>query len=89
MRELEFLHNTFENGFQSHRTVFPLGDYYFNGGAAADGQMGSIIRVYREWKLSGDSEWLAKIWPKVKKALEFAWYGPGKVSEERFGDGIA
>ena len=84
MRELEFLHNTFENGFQSHRTVFPLGDYYFNGGAAADGQMGSIIRVYREWKLSGDSEWLAKIWPKVKKALEFAWYGPGKVSEERF-----
>jgi len=73
MREIEFLHDVDEKGMQNHRSVFPLGDYRFDGGAAADGQMGSIIRVYREWKFSGDNAWLAKFWPKVKLALEYAW----------------
>ena len=82
MRSIEFMHNTHENGFQEHRSVFPLGNYGFNGAAAADGQMGSIVRVYREWKLSGDTEWLEFVWPQVKKALEFAWYGPGEVENE-------
>jgi uncharacterized protein (DUF608 family) len=84
MRKIEFEHNTFDNGFQTHRSVFPLGDYWFNGPAAADGQMGSIVRAYREWKFSGDQAWLAEIWPKVKKAMQFAWHGPGEVAEERF-----
>ena len=79
MREIEFLHDTHSNGFQAHRSVIPLGEYWFDGPAAADGQMGSIMRVYREWKLSGDTQWLAGIWPKVKSALEFAWTGPGIV----------
>jgi len=84
MRSIEFKHNTFENGFQTHRSVFPVGDYWFNGPAAADGQMGSIVRAYREWKFSGNSEWLSSIWPKVKKAMQFAWYGPGDIREEQF-----
>jgi uncharacterized protein (DUF608 family) len=84
MREIEFLHNTFDNGFQAHRSVIPIGDYWFDGPAAADGQMGTIIRAYREWKLSGDQQWLSKLWPKIKKCLEFAWHGPGKVQDERF-----
>lgn len=84
MREIEFLHNTFDNGFQAHRSVIPLGDYWFDGPAAADGQMGSIVRAYRDWKLSGDDAWLAQLWPKIQKALEFAWKGPGTVSEARF-----
>jgi len=42
-------------------------------GAAADGQFGTIMRVYREWQLSGDDEWLKRIWPDVKKSLEYAW----------------
>ncbi len=73
MREIEFLYDVDEAGFQNHRSVFPLGDYRFDGAAAADGQMGSIIRVYREWKMLGDNEWLATLWPKVKLALEYAW----------------
>ncbi|MBN1996621.1 hypothetical protein JW935_03645 [candidate division KSB1 bacterium] len=84
MREIEFLHDTFDNGFQTHRSVIPLGDYWFDGPAAADGQMGTIVRAYREWKISGDNEWLKKIWPGIKKALEFAWTGPGVVGEARF-----
>jgi non-lysosomal glucosylceramidase len=84
MREIEFLHNTFDNGFQAFRSIVPLGDYWFDGPAAADGQMGAIVRVYREWKLSGDNDWLARLWPKIRKSLEFAWTGPGKVKEDRF-----
>jgi non-lysosomal glucosylceramidase len=86
MREIEFLHNTFEDGFQTHRSVIPVGDYWFNGPAAADGQMGTIVRAYREWKLSGDNDWLARLWPKIKKALEFAWYGSGEPAKEKTGN---
>jgi hypothetical protein len=42
---------------------------------AADGQLGTIIRACREWRLSGDRAWLARIWPDVIRALEFAWLG--------------
>ena len=40
---------------------------------AADGQMGTVIQVYRDWQISGDDAWLAQMWPRAKKALEFAW----------------
>ena len=38
---------------------------------AADGQLGTIIRVYREHTMSADSGFLSRIWPRVKKSLEF------------------
>lgn len=41
--------------------------------AAADGQFGTIMRVYREWHICGDNAWLKKIWPDVRKSLEYAW----------------
>ncbi|HYK37783.1 GH116 family glycosyl-hydrolase [Alloacidobacterium sp.] len=48
-----------------------------SGFAAADGQMGQIIHAWLDWKLSGDDAWLRGIWPRVKKALEFAWVQGG------------
>ena len=41
--------------------------------AAADGQMGQIIKVYLDWHLSGDDAFLRELWPRVKRAIEFAW----------------
>ena len=41
--------------------------------AAADGQFGQICWVYREWRISGDTNWLEKWWPTTKKTLEYAW----------------
>ena len=79
VREVSFMHDTHDNGYQCFRTVFPLSDNWFRS-VAADGQMGNIIRVYREWKNTGDTEWLKMLWPKVKLALEFAWKGSGEVS---------
>lgn len=45
--------------------------------AAADGQMGTIMKTYREWQLSGDNEFLKSVYLDVKKALSFAWIEGG------------
>jgi len=45
--------------------------------AAADGQMGCIMKMYRDWQLSGDDEMLRTLWPHVKKAVEFCWIPGG------------
>lgn len=81
VRETGFNHSTHANGYQCFRTVFPLSDNWFKN-VAADGQMGNIMRVYREWKMSGDDTWLGLVWPNVQHALEFAWKGVGELKEE-------
>jgi len=39
--------------------------------AAADGQLGGIMKVYREWQISGDRDWLAAMYPLAKRSLDF------------------
>ncbi len=58
------------------RETLPTGTGLF-GFAAADGQMGQIMKVYLDWRLSGDSAWLEQMWPRTRKALEFAWIAKG------------
>ena len=86
MRNVEFLHATHpETGCMSFRVQLPLEREKGEGKAAADGQMGCIMKAHREWKLSGDSEWLNQLWPKVKKALEFCWIPGGWDADQ---DGV-
>lgn len=73
MRKVDFLANTDEKGEMVFRSILPLGSGRWNFKPAADGQMGTIMRLYREWKFSGDTEFLSRLWPKAKTALEFAW----------------
>ena len=47
------------------------------GYAAADGQMGQIMHAYLDWLLSGDGTWLNAMWPRIKRAIEFAWVPGG------------
>ena len=75
MRDVEFnyaMHQ--DSGAMPFRVSLPLG-VRSGSGWAADGQMGCIMKVYRDWKICGDDRWLADIWPNVKKALAFAWKG--------------
>ncbi len=51
--------------------------------AAADGQMGAIVKLYREWALSGDDAWLARLWPASRRALSYVWGDSGWDSEAR------
>jgi len=75
-RETDFLVNTREGGRMSFRTLAPVScGSLWDFKPAADGQMGTIVRLYREWQFSGDGDFLARLWPKAKEALEFAWQG--------------
>ncbi|MET9271567.1 GH116 family glycosyl hydrolase [Kribbella sp. NPDC003557] len=37
----------------------------------ADGQTGTILRIYREHQMSKDSAFLRRVWPRVRTAVEF------------------
>ena len=84
MREVEFAHATDENGLMSFRVWLPLARARNFNRAAADGQMGCVMKMYREWQLSGDDERLRALWPDVKKSLAFCWI-PGGWDGDRDG----
>lgn len=48
----------------------------------ADGQCGTILRVYREHQMSPDMSFLNKVWPRVQRAIEWV------VSQDGDGNGI-
>lgn len=78
MREVEFAWATSDDGLMSFRVGLPLERraQEFRR-AAADGQMGCIVKMYRDWQLSGNTELLRRLWPKVRRALEFCWIRGG------------
>jgi uncharacterized protein (DUF608 family) len=77
LREVEFGPQTdAATGLLSFRWKLPLEDAPW-GKAAADGQMGCIMKMYRDWQLSGDTAFLRSLWPKVRKAVEFCWIPGG------------
>ncbi|MDI7274499.1 MAG: GH116 family glycosyl-hydrolase [Anaerolineae bacterium] len=73
MRDADYAYNQHEDGHMGFRLQLPLGSPPSAFHAAADGQMGGILKVYRDWKLSGRTEWLRGLWPRVRKALAYAW----------------
>ncbi|MBQ5971328.1 MAG: hypothetical protein IJL45_02835 [Prevotella sp.] len=77
MRDVEFNYATRENGYMSFRANLPLSEASTYNNVAADGQMGCIMKMYREWQLSGDNKFLSDNWGQVKKVLSFAWTEKG------------
>lgn len=73
MRELEFSCSMREDGRMGFRLMLPVGSPPADFRACVDGQMGAIIKTFREWKICGDTTWLEKLWPSVWKALSYAW----------------
>ncbi len=85
MREVEFAHATDARGHMSFRVLLPLERARDWGLAAADGQMGCLMKLYRDWQLSGDDTLLRRLWPRARKALEFAWIPGGWDADQ---DGV-
>lgn len=73
LRELDYKYNLRGDGDMAFRLQLPLGREPWSFRACVDGQMGGVIKMYREWQICGDTEWLRRYWPQVKKSLEFAW----------------
>jgi uncharacterized protein (DUF608 family) len=71
LREVEFNLSQDDHGHQAFRSSLPLGPTGHDFHAAADGQLGGMTKVYREWRISGDTAWLKSLWPKVRKSLDF------------------
>ncbi len=83
LRRSAFGYSMDDRGALSFRQLLP--DKIARWGfAAADGQMGQIIKVYLDWQQSGDPDFLAEFWPKAKRAIEFAWV-PGGWDANRDG----
>ncbi len=62
-----------DDGATSFRINLPLKNEMTTGRPCLDGQMGEVIKCYREWKLSGDNEWLKSHSESIFKMLEYAW----------------
>ena len=77
MREVEFNYATRADGGMSFRVDLPLEHAQSWSLAAADGQMGCIMKLYRDWQLSGDTDALRGMWGNARKALEFCWLPGG------------
>lgn len=77
LREQELERSMRNTGHVIFRSALPDGppaEVYIVSGqdhAAADGQLGGIMKVYRDWQISGDHAWLARIYPQVQKSLKY------------------
>ena len=79
LRETEFGPSQSDKGHQTFRSAIPIRPIEPDFHAAADGQLGGIMKVYREWRIGGDTDWLRPLWPKVRRSLDYciATWDPG------------
>jgi hypothetical protein len=81
LRHTEFCENQSRQGHQTFRAALPIRPVDHEFYAAADGQLGGIMKVYRDWHIVGDNEWLKKMYPMVKKSMDYCittWDPKGK-----------
>jgi uncharacterized protein (DUF608 family) len=71
MRETEYLFSEDEKGHQTFRASLPIREADHDFHAAADGQLGGIMKAYREWRISGDTDWLLGLWPRIKSSMDY------------------
>ena len=71
LRETEFGPSQDARGHQTFRAALPIRPVEPDFHAAADGQLGGILKVHRDWRISGDTEWLRRLWPRVRQSLDY------------------
>ena len=71
LRETEFFVDQNTEGHQVFRDNLPIRPVHHDFHAAADGQLGGIIKVYRDWRISGDDAWIRRIYPQLKQSLDY------------------
>jgi uncharacterized protein (DUF608 family) len=71
LRETEFLRSQDKEGHQTFRSALPIRPIASTFYAASDGQLGGIMKMYRDWRISGDSQWMKKMYPKVAESMDY------------------
>ncbi len=71
LREQELVRSMDEQGHVTFRSALPDGPTHHTFHAASDGQLGGIMKVYREWQISGDRDWLERMYPAAKRSMDY------------------
>jgi uncharacterized protein (DUF608 family) len=71
LRYTEFNESQDERGHQTFRSALPIRAVTHDFHAASDGQLGGIMKVYREWRILGNTDWLKSLWPRVRLSLDY------------------
>lgn len=71
-RRVEYLLETDESGAQKFRGNRVFGGPSWFMGPAVDGQLGTLLRLHREWRFSGDDDFLRELWPAAARTLDYA-----------------
>ncbi len=88
MRNADFDFNQREDGRMSFRLMLPPGSPRVNFRACVDGQMGGVIKAYRDWRISGDHVWLTRNWEAIRKSLSYAWADTNEDCWDLTGSGV-
>lgn len=88
MRENTMKYALDKSGKSSFRVTLPRGRAAWDFRACVDGQMGEVIKCYREWKMSGDTDWLKVHADKIFSMLEYAWSDENPDEWDRDRDGV-
>ena len=71
LRETEFTVSQNKAGHQTFRSNLPIRPVTHTFHSAADGQLGGIMKVYREWRIYGNTDWLKKLYPNIKQSIDY------------------
>ena len=71
LREQELERSMDERGHVNFRSALPDGPTPHTFHAASDGQLGGIMKVYREWQISGDRPGWPRLYPLAKRSMDY------------------
>lgn len=77
-----------ESGGMRFRMVLPLDREPSFLRPCLDGQMATVIKAYRQWKLGEGDDWLRAVWPTLKKLVAYAWHPDNYDKWDENRDGI-
>lgn len=72
MRRVEFAKETDRSGCMSTRMFCVFDQERYAMVPACDGQLGSVIRLYREYRNTGDLDFVRELWPHVLRCMDYA-----------------
>jgi uncharacterized protein (DUF608 family) len=58
-------------GHINFRAALPDGPVSHDFHPAADGQLGGVLKLYRDWTICGDKEWLESLYLLAKRSLDY------------------
>jgi uncharacterized protein (DUF608 family) len=71
LRDLELVRSMDDRGHVNFRGAIPDGPVDHSWHAAADGQLGGIMKVCRDWQIAGDETWLKRLYPLAKRSIDY------------------